>query len=287
MTKSRRSPEGIALIAVLWMVAAMSIIAAGIVHSVRGEIRSVTLQRQVIGAVAQADAAILLALQNLHEQSKATTNATEKIVVEFEGGQYGVTVESLNGRIDINSAPLTLLVDLYTHAGQLTPQAARVLAQATMDTRSAKNSKGERRNFEAVEDLLGVPQMTYDLYARLNALITADVISGSGRVNPKAAPLGVLVVLAGGNAARAGDFAAQRDSSQHLMDTSFFDPSHIEALVSASLRFEVSVGFADGGSLTRSWHVYGGPDPRSGLPWRVLSKQKPLVRTSQSVVEQY
>ena len=285
MTSSRKSPHGMALIAVLWLVAAMSIIAAGIVHSVLLEIKSVGLQRQAIGVVAQADAAILLALQHLQGHTKATSNATQTITVEFEGKQYGVKVESLNGRIDINSAPLTLLADLYIHAGQVTSQVARVLAQATIDIRNTKNSKGERRSFEAIEDLLGVPQMTYDLYARLAALITADIISGSGRVNPKAAPLGVLVVLAGGNVARAGDFAAQRDSSQNLMDTSFFDPLHIEELVSASLRLEVSVGLADGGLLTRNWYVYWGPDPRSGLPWRVLVKDKPLVRAFQPTVE--
>lgn len=286
MTNSHRSLDGIALIAVMWLVAAMSIIAAGIVHSVRGEIRAVTLQRQAIGAIAHADAAILLVLQNLLGQSKATINATQVVEVEFEGARYGVRVDSLNGRIDINSAPLSLLVDMYTHAGHVDPQTARVLAQATIDTRSAKNSKGERRNFEAIEDLLDVPQMTYELYARLASLITVDIIGGSGRVNPKAAPLGVLVVLAGGNIARAGDFAAQRESSQNLMDTSFFNPSYIDALVSSSLRFEVSVGLVDGRSLTRIWHVYGGPDPRSALPWRVLFKQNPLVLASQSSVEQ-
>jgi general secretion pathway protein K len=201
--------------------------------------------------------------------------------VEFEGGQYEVMVESLNGRIDINSAPLTLLTALYTHIGRLDQKAAHALAQATLDTRERKSGKGVPRRFDAVEDLLEVPQMTYDLYAKLTGLVTADVIGGSGRVNPNAAPLGVLLVLAGGNAARAGDFAAQRDTNPNLMDTSIFDPAHIEAVISPSRRLQVAVKLADGASVLREWYVYWGADPRSGLPWRVLSQPKPVIRLLQ------
>jgi general secretion pathway protein K len=278
---SKSATRGIALIAVLWLVAAMSLIAAGIVQSVRGEVRTVGLQRHALGATALGDAAILLALQTLQAQPQAPSTATQSVGVEFEGGHYEVLVESLNGRIDINSAPITLLAALYAHIGGLDQKAALALAQATLDTRELKNSKGAQRKFDAVEDLLAVPQMTYDLYAKLTGLITADVIGGSGRVNPKAAPLGVLLVLAGGNAARAGDFAAQRELNPNLMDTSFFDPAHIEASTSPSLRLQVTVGLQDGASVVRAWHVYWGTDPRSGLPWRVLAQSKPVVRLFQ------
>ena len=281
MNISKAPTRGIALIAVLWLVAAMSLIATGIVQSVRGEIKVVGVQRHALVATARADAAILLALQNLQGQPQANSIATQSIGVEFEGEQYQVQIESLNGRIDINSAPITLLGALYTHIGGLDPQAAQALAQATIDTRELKSSKGARHNFDATEDLLGVPQMTYDLYAKLNGLVTADVIGGSGRVNPKAAPPGVLLVLAGGNAARAADFATQRDINPNLMDTSFFDPSHIEAATSPSLRLKVAVNLADGGSAVRDWHVHWGSDPRSGLPWRVLTQPKPLLRLFQ------
>lgn len=281
MTATSSAPRGIALIAVLWLVAAMSLIAAGIVQTVRSEIRSVGVQRHVLIATARADAAILLALQSLQAQPQATTMATQSLSVEFEGVQYDVLVESLNGRIDINSAPLTLLSAMYAHIGKLDKQAAEALAQATIETRERKSSKGSQRNFDAVEDLLSVPQMTYDLYAKLVGLITTDVIGGSGRVNPKAAPPGVLLVLAGGDAARAGVFEAQRDSNPNLMDTSSFDPAHIEATTSPSLRLQVAVGLADGGSVLRAWHVYSGTDPRSGLPWRVLAQHKAVMRLLQ------
>ena len=281
MTSPKPTTRGIALIAVLWLVAAMSLIATGIVQSVRGEIRSVGAQRHALIAVARADAAILLALQNLQAQPQGNSSASQTLGVEFEGDQYSVLVESLNGRIDINSAPIALLSALYTHIGGLDAQGAQALAQATVDTRELKSGKGARRNFDAIEDLLGVPQMTYDLYAKLTGLITADIIGGSGRVNPKAAPPGVLLVIAGGNAARAGDFAAQRDVNPNLMDTSFFDPAYIDAATSPSLRLQVTIGLADGASALRVWHVYWGADPHSGLPWRVLSRPKPVIRLLQ------
>jgi general secretion pathway protein K len=274
--------RGVALIAVLWLVAAMSLITAGIVQSVRGEIRATGLQRQSVVALGVADAAILLALQSVHAQSQEATISLQKVVVEFENVQYEVLIESLNGRIDINSASPALLASLYTHAGGLSTQAAQNLAQSTVDAREAKNSRGERRNFGAVEDLLGVSQMTYDLYAKLTGLVTADVLGGSGRVNLKAAPIGVLHVLTGGNAVRAVEFAAQRDANPNLMDTSSFDPAFIDAAPSPSMQLQVLVRLEDVGAIHRAWHVYWGADPRSGIPWRVLAKMRPTLRMEQA-----
>lgn len=276
---SKRS-RGVALVAVLWMVAAMSLIVAGIVQAVRSEILMVGLQHHSVGATAQADAAILLTLQRLSVQSHPFNKAVQNMTVEFDGATYNVAVESLNGYIDINSASLSLLVALYTHAGELPPQAAQALAEATIKAREAKNLNGESRKFEAREDLLGVPQMTYGLYAKLADLITVDVLNGSGRVNPRAAPPGVLNVLLNANAARTSELVAQRNTTSDLMDTSFFDPAHIEGANSQSIRLQVGVSLADGGSLTRVWHVYWGTDPRSGLPWRVLAKIFPVMRSN-------
>ena len=276
--KVRAAQRGVALIAVLWLVAAMSLIITGIVQSVRSEIRTVGVQRQAVIANALADAGILLALQNLQMQQKEPGAAIQLIPVQFEGLNAQVSVQPQNGLIDINNAAPLLLADLYRYAGGLNADAAQTMAQATVESRQFKNEKGLAQGFEAIEDLLRVPKMTYDLYVKVAGLVTADLKDGSGRVNALAAPAGVLQVLTGGDVARAASLAARRTADLNVMDTSFLKPEHIEMAPSRTLRLQVQVNLADGAAAQRAWLVYWGTDPRSGLPWRVLGTQQSMKR---------
>lgn len=273
MQAQQTGQRGVALIAVLWLVAAMGIIVTGVVQAVKGELRTVGLQRQAVVANARADAAILLALQQLHIQQKEPGPAMQTMVVQFEKQDSAVTVTPLNGRIDINHAPVALLVGMYRHAGGLSADAAQALAQATLDTRQTKTAKGQAQGFDASEDLLQVPGVTYDLYAKLADLVTADIKQGSGRVNPLAAPVGVLQILTGGDVARATALLASRDANPSGMDTTFFQTEHIEMASSRSLRLQVQINLPDAQSVQRAWHVSWAADPRSGLPWRVMAVQ--------------
>ena len=282
MIAPKAAQKGVALIAVLWLVAAMSLIITGIVQSVRSEIRTVGVQRQAIIANALADAGILLALQSLQVQQKEPGAAIQLIPVQFEGLGAQVSVQPLNGLIDINNATPLLLADLFRHAGGLNADAAQAMAQATVESRQFKNGKGVTQGFEAIEDLLRVPKMTYDLYVKVAGLVTADLKDGSGRVNALAAPVGVLQVLTGGDVSRAASLAARRTADLNVMDTSFLTPEHIEMAPSRTLRLQVQVDLPDGAAAQRAWVVYWGADPRSGLPWRMLGTQQSLQRAPAS-----
>ena len=280
MKHPEMTQRGVALIAVLWLVAAMGLIITGLVQAVRSEARTTGLQRQALVANGLADAAILLALQSMHAQKGVLPKSIQVMPVQFEGRMSKVSVQPLNGLIDINNASVVLLSDLYRHAGGMNPDSAQALAQATVEFRQTKSTKGRAQGFDAIEDLLGVSGMTYELYAKINHLITADLKTGSGRVNPLVAPAGVLQVLTDGDVARAAVLAAQRDADPNLMDTSFLKPEQIEMASSSSLRFQVRVGLPDGSTLQKTWHVYWSPDPRSGLPWRVLGTQQSMQRST-------
>ena len=282
MIAPKAAQKGVALIAVLWLVAAMSLIITGIVQSVRSEIRTVGVQRQAIIANALADAGILLALQSLQVQQKEPGAAIQLIPVQFEGLGAQVSVQPLNGLIDINNATPLLLADLFRHAGGLNADAAQAMAQATVESRQFKNGKGVTQGFEAIEDLLRVPKMTYDLYVKVAGLVTADLKDGSGRVNALAAPVGVLQVLTGGDVSRAASLAARRTADLNVMDTSFLTPEHIEMAPSRTLRLQVQVDLPDGAAAQRAWVVYWGADPRSGLPWRMLGTQQSMQRAPAS-----
>ncbi len=282
MKSHRTSQQGMALIAVLWLVAAMGLIITGIVQAVRSEARSAGLQRHVMVASALGDAAILLALQNLHAQQKEPSHVLQNIPVTFERQLFEVKVQPLNGLIDINNATVVLLADLYRHGGGLNPSAAQALAQATVELRQSKGVKGTAQGFDAVEDLLRVTGMTYDLYAKINRLVTADLREGGGRVNPMLAPVAVLEVLTGGNVDRAAVMVAGRNADSKLMDTSFLKPELIEMASSRSLQLQVRIGLPDGGSMQKTWQVFWGADPRSGLPWRVYGTRQAIQQVAQS-----
>ena len=275
MTPAAKRQRGMALIAVLWLVASMSLIIGGVVRSVRSEAKVAGNQRQASIASAKADAAILLALQHL--QAKPPGAQPQTVPVVFDGVTYLVQITPLNGLLDINNAPVGLLADLYQYAAAVDPETARNLAQATLTWRQQKGVKAQPQGFQAVSDLMRVPGMRYELYAKVAPLVTADIKSGSGRINPLAAPVALLTTLASGNAGRATQFEAQRSASPNTADSTFFKPEHIEMTPSTSLSFQVRVTLPDGAAIHRGWHVYWGPDTRSGLPWRVLSVQPPRL----------
>ena len=279
--KRLQSPQGgMALLAVLWVVAAVALAVTGIVQMVRNEIKTAGLQRQIVIAGARADAFVLLALQNMQVSLRQPGNNPQTLMVRFEGEDSTVSVMPLNGLIDINAASVKLLAETYRYAGGLSQQDAQILAQATLETRQIKNSKGVRQNFDASEDLLQVPGMTYNLYANLADIVTADLRNGTGRVNPLAAPQGVLQILTGGNIARAAALAAQRNLDVKAMDTSFFDPELVDMASTSNLRLQTQVALPSDGFLQKTWLVNWGADPRSGLPWQVLGKQQTVSRTA-------
>jgi general secretion pathway protein K len=272
--------RGMALLAVLWVVAAMGLAVTGIVQMVRSEIKAAGLQRQILVASAKADAFILLALQNMQAAAREPGGVPQQLMVKFEAEDSAVSVLPLNGLIDINSATVKLLTEMYRHVGGLSQPEAQTLAQATLQTRQVKSAKGVQQNFDAAEDLLQVPGMTYDLYAKLDGLVTADLRNGSGRVSALAAPQGVLQILASGNMARASVLAAQRSVDAKAMDTSFLDPELVDMAPTSNLRLQTQVALPGDGYLQQTWLVYWAVDPRSGLPWRVLGKQQTVSRTN-------
>jgi general secretion pathway protein K len=278
MSNSNLGQRGVALLAVLWLVAALSLIITGIVQSVRSEVRVVNSHRQNALASPLADAAILLALQSMHANKLETPKGMTKIPVAFGGQTFDVWVRPANGLLDINQAPLELIASLYQFAGDLDANLAQKLAQSTVEFRQTKNAKGASIGFDAPEDLLSVPEMSYNLYAKIKYLVTADLRGGSGRINPMASPLGILNVLTGGDAARAQALLAQRDANSALMDTSFFNPSQIEIAPSPNLQFQVRVPLADANFHQKTINIYWGTDPSSELPWRILSSQQAVVQ---------
>lgn len=260
--------RGIALIAVLWIVSALSVIVTGVVHSVRSEVRLVSVARQSTEAAALGEAAIMLVLQDMAASGNRPAHLT-RVEVSYQGQPMVVEVMPMTGLIDINRAPVALLASLYGVAGGIDAKSAQTLAEATVQVRSERDARGREVGFEAEQDLLRVPGVGYDLYARLSRLVTAQA-QGSGRVNPQAAPEGVLRVLAGGDAVRATALAAARDKNPADLDSTVLNGEFLDNASSPRYRLQARVALADNGQVVVEHSVDLRPDFRLGLPWRIF-----------------
>jgi general secretion pathway protein K len=259
---------GVALIAVLWLVAALALIALGIATSVRVEIKAVGQDREQTTANALADAAILLAIAQRQSAQASAILPAQVIAVEFEGHALQVHVSALNGLIDLNAAPQTLLAELFLQIGGLEPNPAQQLAQATVEYRTHPGAGGVKRGFAAPQDLLQVPGFGYGLYVKIKPLVTADLQSGSGKINPSAAPVRVLQLLAGGNLERAQTLAQQLSSGVPGVDLTTLNPLWLDTSVSRTFAFQTDLENSGGTRWSRTWIVYWGLDPITRLPWR-------------------
>lgn len=265
----RLSDRGMVLIAVLWMVAALSIIVTGVSRTVREESRIVSRARQSVEALALGDAAIQMVLQGM--AAKVTPmSRSEKVDVLYRAVNITVRVTPLNGLVDINNAPVQLLARLYAIAGEMSVDGAEELAQATLAARERKDAKGAPVRFEAVEDLLQVKGLDYGLYAKLSDLVTAD-LRGGGKVNPLAAPPEVLAILASGNASVASRIALDRDAGLEGIDTTALDAGFTDTSTVRRFRIEARVPMVDGTWFRVSRKVDLSSRARSGVPWHTFS----------------
>ncbi|MDA8453510.1 type II secretion system protein GspK [Acidovorax sp. GBBC 3334] len=275
----QRDSGGMVLIAVLWIVASLSIIVTGVTRSIREEARTMALARQGVQAQALGDAVIQMALQAM-VASNTPINRMLLAELQYRGVAMEVRAMPLNGLIDINSAPVPLLAKMYAVAGGLSPGDAEALAQATVQVREQRSASGAQERFEAEEDLLKVPGVDYSLYARLFPLITAD-LRGRGLVNPMSAPLEVLVVLAGGNVAAAKGVADKRDTGAQGVDTSALEAAFLDSSSVRRIRMQARVPMLDGTWLRVSRSVDLTVRARDGAPWysfRTGASVEPVVR---------
>ena len=263
--------QGVALVAVLWIVAALSILVTGMVQAQRDEIRLVSAARQTVQGSALGNAAIQMVLQQMAARTEPLARLS-RVEISYAGLAVAVEVMPLNGLVDLNRASEPLLAALFTVAGKMAPDAAAAMAKALVAARVPGPLTQRGPRFEAIEDLLQLPGVDFGLYARLSPLVTTDALGG-GRVNPMAAPEGVLLVLSGGDAAKAARIAASRDGGGPGVDTTDLPPLYVDTVATTRFRLVAQVPLADGRRLLSSRSVETGRASPDGVPWRIFQAE--------------
>lgn len=277
---------GMALIAVLWIVAALTIMVTGLTYTVRQQIEVTGAARDQASGQAIGEGAIALALQDMVAHNGRPT-ALVSAPVSYGGVQVTVDIAPLDGWISLNAAGEPLLTALLTTAGGLPPAPAQALAarliewresRPDVDPTAAGAADARPRRFESPEDLLLVPGIDYTLYARIAPLVSADLMGG-GQVNPMAAPADVLAVLAQGNTARVQQFINQRANGPGA-DTSAFNSAFLGGGSPDLFRVQARVPLDAGKILLVTRDVAVGSVYSRTAPWLILRADRQIVSTA-------
>ena len=273
-----------ALIAVLWIVAALSIMVIGLTGTVRQQIQIAGAQRDQVTGQAAGEAAMALVLQAMQGPNERRAGIAT-VSVPYGGQSIEVDIAPLNGLISLNDADASLFAALLQTAGGLPAAQAGALAatliawrdgQPQVDPTAPGAAAPQPRRFEAPEDLLLVPGVDYALYARVAPLVTADLTEG-GQVNPLAAPPGVLAVLAKGDAGRVASYVRQRGSGQPGADASGFQGAFVGASATDLYRLQARVPVGAGTILLLTRDVALGAVYAHTSPWRILRTDRRIV----------
>ncbi|MDR2030941.1 MAG: general secretion pathway protein GspK, partial [Azoarcus sp.] len=185
-------------------------------------------------AAALGDAAIQLAVLDW-ASADTPQDRLRRASYTFEGVDIEVEIIPSIGLIDLNNTSESLLQALFVYAAGVEPAHATQLAQRIIDWRDADdaplpqgaeadaylaagvNWRPRNAPFLVPEDLLQVLGVDFDLFARIEPLIT--VWGGGNGVNPMAAPVPVLAVLCQGDMGETMRIATARDAGETGVDT--------------------------------------------------------------------
>lgn len=264
---------GMALVLVLWVVSALTVLVTGLVAAQRSELRMAVSERGRVQAYAIGSAAMAQVMQ-AQAPSVVAAARQVRLTTRYADVDIEVQVMPLTGLIDLNLAPAPLLSALWRELGgrkdaeQLT---AQVLARRRSPSEAASTAQGAAGiRLSRPEQLLTVTGFDADLIARIQGFVTTGS-GGSGRVNPLAAPLEILNLLANGDEALARRITSERDAGTVMIDTTRLEGNYIDFSSSMRLRLIARVPATDGGWFEIRRDVELGRGSQSGgLPWRAL-----------------
>jgi general secretion pathway protein K len=224
--------RGVALVLVLWSVALLTVIASSFAFTSRTE--TLLSRNQVASVRAQvlADAGVERALYELFKP------ASDPARWKFDGRTYAwvldgvsvqISIRDESAKIDLNLAPETLIKGLLKNAGLNEEEVAR-LADAIADWRdpddikrpngaeardyeaAGRKYKPANANFETIEELRLVLNMTPELFKKLRGSIT--VHSSREGFNSLSASPDVLFAIPGVDRDAVVQYVAQRERAR-------------------------------------------------------------------------
>jgi general secretion pathway protein K len=278
---ARAKQRGVALAIVVWFIAGMSLLVAGIVSHARVDTRMAQLHVARAKAAAAGDGAIQLMMADV-----AAGNINARDGQSLPGGVYRmgelevvVTLVPTSGLIDLNRASGEILAALFTIAALLDPAQAQTLADNVIKWRSSgagsPGSSAGKSRFAAVEDLLRVDGVGRTLLDAVRDYVVVGMPSRKG-VNWSLAPQAVLAVIQQTNPQKADAILQQRSRLAEREAEPDAGTGAGLSLAGGSYRADAIVHYGDRAWLRRRWVSKGGK-ASSLLPWRIVRTEAPRV----------
>ncbi len=278
---TRRQQRGVALAIVVWFIAGMSLLVAGIVAHARVDTHMAQLHVARAKVSAAGDGAI-----NLLMAEMVTGKLPRAVMQGVRSGEYrvgdmevAVTLVSTSGLINLNSASAEMLAVLFAVAGGLDETEARRLAGNVLDWRRPLSKHGAKHRgakrgsskFTEIEDLVRVEGINRTLFDAVRGYIVAGS-AASRAMDWSQVPPQLLAVLEKLNS-RQRDALSQR---KEALTNSAGDEAATNARTSGAYRVDALVHYGGRDWLRRRW-VSSESAGRSLLPWTVLRTEPPRV----------
>jgi general secretion pathway protein K len=286
--------RGVALVLVLWVALALTLVASAMVFSLQRELRSASDILAAAQARQAARAAVSLGMaqtlqldpDELHQMLlEGTAGRWQSLPIGDGEVRYRITSEA--GRVDLNRADPVVIVGLIREAGGVRGRRLEILTDNILDWRDPSPDtrhfgatpeeyralglvEGRRDgNFESVEELQQVAGITAELYQRIAPHVT--VHTGLSRPVADFASTPVFAALPGVSSRFAESWVEERNRAVlEGLSPPVFRGSRAQPGTTRVFRLEA---VATSGRRSRA-HVEavfghrGGPMPVSTLEWR-------------------
>ncbi|GAA6150598.1 hypothetical protein [Pseudoteredinibacter isoporae] len=297
-TPDRKANQGLALVMVLWLVAAMSLLVAGVLYSARMDVKQVQLQSKFAKYEALADGAAKLLLRDYKfaEEEQQELRGPYHWQSELFGVAANGRMVSVKGLIDLNSVGLEAMAQLLSVRLEMEPERALELSQNLIDWRRPVSGEftGLHAEYEAlglpvprhdrllsVADLLAVNGFNFEMLQKLQDVIYVER-SISGGVDPSSSPIEVLSVLANGNQEVALNYETMRaeaEDSSELLNHAEFNADFFGQNASTLVRLDIELRVEQEIMTRRLWVDTAGFT--NSVPWEIIRAEP--MRVSQSI----
>jgi len=267
--------RGVALAIVVWFIAGMSLLVAGIVAQARVDTHMAQLHVARAKAVAAGDGAIQLMMVDLMT-AQAEGGALPAGNYRLGDIEVSVVMVPSSGLVDLNSAPVEVLAALFGLAGGLGEEDAQWLAQSVVESRSPGPDQGGIK-YAAIEDLLRLPGASRALLDAVRDFIVVSA-AGQGATDWSLAPEALLQVLAKADPAQAESARSRRGSAGASYPRAAGGQA---AGMASAYRADAIVRYGDTLWLRRRWLALG-TNPATALPWYTTRTEPPRVLAQDS-----
>ena len=274
---------GVALAIVVWFIAGMSLLVAGIVAQAKVDTRMAQIHVARAKAEAAGDGAIQLMMVDLMTAKVDGEDSGQMPAGRYRLGDIEamVSLVPVAGLIDLNRAPVELLSALFQQAGGLGMEEAQQVAENVVESRTAAVASTDSDSggqFTAIEDLLRVPGTSRTLLDAVRDFIVVGE-AGQGSMNWSLAPEALLDVLAVANPAQADAVRARRGSpaDSYPRPPGRTGPSPGQAATAQTeYRADATVRYGDKIWLRRRW-ISIESSTSTSLPWHVVHTEPARV----------